>query len=126
MDSTTARSTPRLRREPQALSALPDDLWHGLMTVATSVTVERKQVLFHACDEGSGCYVVRTGALKAVLVTPEGSERMIAVFDAGNIVGELALFDNLLPDTRSSYPSKLLSAYPSVSVCDNVVPVLVR
>src|SRR5947209_6258876 len=80
------RSNARLKREPQALSALPDDLWHGLMSVATPLTVDRKQVLFHAGDDGGGCYVVRSGALKAVVVTPDGSDRMIAVFNAGSIV----------------------------------------
>jgi CRP-like cAMP-binding protein len=75
------------------LSGVPGALWEGLIAEASPITLERGQTLFAEGDEGDGCYVVLSGALKATVVAADGHERMLAVFSAGMIVGELALAD---------------------------------
>jgi CRP-like cAMP-binding protein len=88
------QSHSRTAQFQRSLTGLPPDLWSGLLAGASIVNVERRQTLFSAGDVGAGCYVVQTGALKAVLVSAEGHERMLAVFGPGSIVGEMALFDD--------------------------------
>lgn len=97
-----------------SLAALPQDLWSGLLANAATQGLDRLQTLFSAGDEGRGCYVVQSGALKAVLVSAEGHERMLAVFGPGAIVGEMALFDDqprsatviAIRNSRLAYVSK--------------------
>jgi CRP-like cAMP-binding protein len=75
------------------LSGIPGALWEGLLAQASPVVLERGQTLFMEGDDGDGCYVVLSGALKATVVAADGHERMLAVFSTGMIVGELALVD---------------------------------
>jgi CRP-like cAMP-binding protein len=51
------------------------------------------QVLFIAGDEGNGCYRVEEGLLKASVSAPSGSERILAIFGPGAVVGELSMID---------------------------------
>ena len=98
----------------KSLAGLPSDLWSGLLANAAIIGLERRQTLFSAGDDGQGCYVVQSGALKAVLISADGHERMLAVFGAGAIVGEMALFDDqarsatviAIRDSKLSYVSK--------------------
>jgi CRP/FNR family cyclic AMP-dependent transcriptional regulator len=53
------------------------------------------QVLFEEDDEGNGCYRVEKGVVKVSLASPQGGERIIAVFGEGGLVGDLALIDGL-------------------------------
>lgn len=75
------------------LSGVPGALWEGLLAQANPIMLERGQTLFMEGDDGDGCYVVLSGALKATVVASDGHERMLAVFSTGMIVGELALVD---------------------------------
>jgi CRP-like cAMP-binding protein len=89
-----SRAAGRLPATPASIAGLPPELWTALLGKAQTVLAERRQTLFSAGDEGEGCYVVQSGALKAVLISAEGHERMLAVFGPGSIVGEMALFDD--------------------------------
>lgn len=78
-------------------------------------------------DEGEGCYVVQDGALKAVVLSSEGHERMLTVFGKNDIVGEMALFDGrprsatvvAIEDSKLAYVSheaffRFADAHPEV------------
>jgi CRP-like cAMP-binding protein len=79
---------------PRIVTGLPQPLFDGLMASARRMTLAASDVLFQAGDPGEGCYLVLDGALKATVTTPDGHERMLAVFGKGMIVGEMALVDN--------------------------------
>ncbi len=91
----TARSIPNHNAEPlaQSLADLPAPLFDRLMVESRTVKLEARDPLFHVGDPANGCYVVRLGALKAVILSADGTERMLAAFGPGRIVGEMALFE---------------------------------
>jgi CRP/FNR family cyclic AMP-dependent transcriptional regulator len=75
------------------LAALPAALSRGLFEKARTVTLAADQMLFLAGDAGDGCYRVEEGLLKASVVAPGGSERILAIFGPGSLVGELSMID---------------------------------
>jgi CRP-like cAMP-binding protein len=89
---------------PRIVTGLPQPLFDGLMASARRIAVGENEVLFRAGDPGEGCYLVLDGTLKATVTTPDGHERMLAVFGKGMIVGEMALVDN---EERSATVSAL-------------------
>ena len=77
------------------LSGLPPQLSKELFAGAQPVRLDADQVLFLAGDAGDGCYRVEQGLLKVSIVSPSGSERILAILGPGSIVGELAMLDGL-------------------------------
>jgi CRP-like cAMP-binding protein len=73
---------------------LPWSAWRAFAKAAVPVELQARQVLFHAGDQGDGCYLVRAGAVKASVVSLDGQERLLAVLGEGALIGELALLDN--------------------------------
>ncbi len=67
-----------------------------LETVAI-VSIPRRfdagEVVFREGDTGDTCYVVRTGVARAIRHHPDGRSITLAHFTAGDIFGELAMFD---------------------------------
>ena len=83
----------KVSRKRNSLSGMPAAIWDQLLEKSHVISLEPGEPLFHAADVGDGCYAVQSGALKAIVMNAEGRERMLAVFSAGMIVGEMALFD---------------------------------
>jgi CRP/FNR family cyclic AMP-dependent transcriptional regulator len=77
------------------LQGLPEQLSMALFKGATPVRLKAFEVLFHAGDAGDGCYRVDDGLLKVTMVSPSGSERILAFLASGSIVGELSMIDGL-------------------------------
>jgi len=77
------------------LWGLPEHLSRDLFKGATSICLRVDQVLFHAGDAGDGCYRVDNGLLKVTIVSPFGSERILAFLGSGAVVGELSMIDGL-------------------------------
>ncbi|CAI6049206.1 Crp/Fnr family transcriptional regulator [Cohnella sp. JJ-181] len=59
--------------------------------------VKREQdaqtILFHENDPGDSFFVVLSGTVKIYKTSPEGDEKILAVFNAGDSFGELSLID---------------------------------
>jgi CRP-like cAMP-binding protein len=83
------------RPGPSLLSALPGSLATDLFADAKPVRLRADEVLFIASDPGDGCYRVEEGLLKVTMVSRAGSERILAFFGPGAIVGELSMIDGL-------------------------------
>ena len=77
------------------LWGLPEHLSSDLFKGATPVRLRVDQVLFHAGDAGDGCYRVVDGLLKVTMLSPSGSERILAFLGSGAVVGELSMIDGL-------------------------------
>jgi CRP/FNR family transcriptional regulator, cyclic AMP receptor protein len=75
------------------LSVLPQDLSAALFATARPHRLKADQTLFVAGDPGDGCYRVEQGLLKVSVVSPSGSERILAILGPGTLVGELAMID---------------------------------
>jgi CRP/FNR family transcriptional regulator, cyclic AMP receptor protein len=83
------------RPSASLLSGLPGRLAADLFADAKPVRIAADEVLFLADDPGDGCYRVDEGLLKVTMVSRTGSERILAFFGKGAIVGELSMIDGL-------------------------------
>jgi len=66
----------------------------ALLGAARPVRLGPRDILFHAGDAGDGCYFLRAGAVKAIVVAKDGQERLLAVLGPGSLIGELSLIDS--------------------------------
>jgi CRP/FNR family cyclic AMP-dependent transcriptional regulator len=80
-------------RPTDVLSALPAELSARLFSKARPVSLSADETLFLAGDAGDGCYRVDDGLLKASILSPTGSERILAIFGTGAVIGELSMID---------------------------------
>ena len=84
---------PLARKPNHLLSELPDELMSGLFANARPHRLKADQTLFVAGDPGDGCYRIEQGLLKVSMVSPTGTERILAILGPGAIVGEFAMID---------------------------------
>ena len=84
---------PLARKANHLLSELPDELMSGLFANARPHRLKADQTLFVAGDPGDGCYRIEQGLLKVSMVSPTGTERILAILGPGAIVGEFAMID---------------------------------
>lgn len=92
--ATPREETAALLRRVPVFASLTDE---DLVKVA-EVAVQRRfgagEVVFREGDESNTCYVVRTGKVRALRAHSDGRSIALANFAAGDIFGELAMFDN--------------------------------
>ncbi len=117
-----------LRRVPVFSTLSREDLAH-VGRVAMSRRFEAGAVVFKEGDEGSTCFIVRTGRARAIREHPDGRSITLAHFDPGDIFGEMAMLDGerrsatveATEDTEaiailSSDMHRLLREHPDISV----------
>jgi CRP/FNR family cyclic AMP-dependent transcriptional regulator len=75
--------------------ALPQMLSSDLFARATSQKLAAGDSLFEAGDDGNGCYRLEKGALKVILRSHHGEERILALLTPHAIVGDLSMIDGL-------------------------------
>src|SRR5262249_45480200 len=80
-------------RPTDVLSALPAELTSRLFARARPVSLSADKTLFLAGDAGDGCYRVDEGLLKASIASPTGGERILAIFRARAMIGEVFMID---------------------------------
>jgi CRP/FNR family transcriptional regulator len=61
----------------------------------TLQTLRAGETLFKAGDKGTGFYRLEKGALKVILTSPQGEQRIVALLTPGAIVGDLSMIDGL-------------------------------
>lgn len=57
--------------------------------------VKKGDVLFRKKSEGNALYFIREGAIKIVLPSRMGDERIVTIFSAGDFFGEMSLLDGM-------------------------------
>ena len=72
--------------------------------------VKKGDVLFRKGSEGTTLYIIQEGAIKIVLPSRLGDERIVAIFSTGDFFGEMALLDGMprSADAVAIKPSTLL------------------
>lgn len=91
-------TTELLGRVPVFATLVPEDL-QRVADVAVPRRFAAQQVIFREGDHSDTCYVVRTGHCRAVRHHADGRSIALAHFAAGDIFGELAMFES---ETRSA------------------------
>src|SRR6266542_915054 len=81
------------RAPENLLTVLPSEISAALFAAARPHRLKADQTLFTAGDPGDGCYRVEQGLLKVSVVSPSGSERILAILGPGSLVGEFAMLD---------------------------------
>jgi CRP/FNR family transcriptional regulator, cyclic AMP receptor protein len=74
-------------------STLSQDELGQVAQVAMPRRYEAGTVVFNEGDEGSTCYIVRSGRARAIRAHPDGRSITLAHFGPGDIFGELAMLD---------------------------------
>jgi len=128
MPSRSEETIALLHRVPVFSTLSPEELER-----VAQVTVRRRfeagEVVFKEGDEGSTCYVVRSGRARAVREHPDGRSITLAHFGPGDIFGEMAMLDGerrsatveSIEDTDaiailSADMRRLLREYPDISM----------
>jgi len=107
--------------EPEEIAAITQ--------VAHRRTVERGTVIFETGDDASDVFVLASGKVKIVTLSPEGKELILATLGAGQVFGEMALIESAprsasaIADTgvelvginRSDF-QRLLERHPAISL----------
>ena len=91
-DSRQRPSSPGARRR-RAGHAVAWPVRRALLSAARRLDLKVRDVLFHAGDPGEGCYLLRSGVVKASVIARDGQERLLAVLGPGSLIGELSLID---------------------------------
>lgn len=52
-------------------------------------------VIFHAGEQGHTCHIITKGRVRVYVIGEDGRELSVSMFGPGEIVGEMALFENL-------------------------------
>ncbi len=71
----------------------PADVAVAIGSRAKYVSLDPNEVLFREGDEADGFYAVEHGGLKATRLSQDGMEQLIALFSDGEVIGEMAIFD---------------------------------
>ena len=98
-----------------------DDL-QALASAAHERDLHRGDVLFTENDEPTELYVVTSGRIAMVNRSIDGRESVVALMEAGDLFGEMPLFDGQLRSTdaralESSAAISMLSASAAARTC---------
>jgi CRP-like cAMP-binding protein len=98
-----------LAKIPLLQNLAPEDL-EDLGTLFRELKVNKGDVLFRKGSEGTALYIIQEGAIKIVLPSRLGDERIVAIFSAGDFFGEMALLDGMprSADAVAIKPSRLI------------------
>lgn len=98
-----------LSKIPLLENLSPEEL-EDLGTLFRELRVNKGEVLFRKGSEGTELYIIQKGAIKIVLPSPLGDERIVAIFSTGDFFGEMALLDGMprSADAVALKPSRLL------------------
>jgi CRP/FNR family transcriptional regulator len=88
-----------------------DDL-QRVALVAVPRSFPSQHIIFREGDQSDTCYVVSSGHARAVREHPDGRTIALAHFGPGDIVGELAMFD----DERRSATVETLDAVEAIAI----------
>ncbi|MGD9797265.1 MAG: Crp/Fnr family transcriptional regulator [Acidimicrobiia bacterium] len=84
---------PDVLDEADLFRILPEDARQRIRDAASARALRRGELLFREGDTSSSLYVVRRGRIAMETRSPDGRESVIALMEAGDIFGEMPLFD---------------------------------
>jgi len=91
--SASSQDTAALLGRVPVFSALSPEELERVAQVAVPRRFEAGEIVFKEGDEGSTCYIVRSGRARAIREHPDGRSITLAHFAPGDIFGEMSMFD---------------------------------
>jgi CRP/FNR family transcriptional regulator, cyclic AMP receptor protein len=101
----------------ELFSALDGEALRKVLAGAQVIRCNRNDVILSEGDEADALFVVRSGRVAIVKRSPEGRESVLALMEAGDLFGEMSLFDDepRSAGARALEASELLSVpYPPI------------
>jgi CRP/FNR family transcriptional regulator, cyclic AMP receptor protein len=101
----------RLLDTADLFAALPADVVAGLSEQAETRQYARNDVLFHQGEAADELFVIDQGRIAIAQRSTDGRESVVAVLEAGEMFGEMALFDEAprSADARALVDSSVLA-----------------
>ena len=87
------RLTKGLFERSYFFKGLDNELVNALSAIAHLTRMTKNQVLFMEGEDSDGFYAIQDGVLKVSHISQLGEERVIAILERGDIVGEMGLLD---------------------------------
>jgi len=84
----------RLLSGADMFTGFDDDALQQLAAQATTRSLQRGDVLFHEDDEATALFIVESGRVAISNKSFDGRESMVALMEAGDLFGEMGLFDD--------------------------------
>jgi CRP/FNR family cyclic AMP-dependent transcriptional regulator len=79
--------------QSKLFSALDTEPLRRILAEARSISCRRNDVIFSEGDEAGELFVVRFGRIAIGRQSPDGRESLIALMEAGDLFGDMPLFD---------------------------------
>jgi CRP/FNR family transcriptional regulator, cyclic AMP receptor protein len=79
--------------QSKLFSALDIDPMRRILAEARSIGCRRNDIIFSEGDEAGELFVVRSGRIAIGRQSPDGRESLIALMEAGDLFGDMPLFD---------------------------------
>lgn len=93
------------------------------------VNVKKGQILFNEGDEGNELFIVKKGSIVSTIKLPDGEQKQIAQFSAGDFFGEMSIFENaprsatclavqtsILYKMHEQYFFKVMESFPNIAI----------
>jgi len=101
MANPMTTSTDSIAERVSFLHSLPlfegltDEELRFLAAEAKPRTYEAGAMIFHQGEPGTTCHIITRGKVRVFVIGEDGRELSVSIFGPGEIVGEMALFENL-------------------------------
>jgi CRP-like cAMP-binding protein len=89
----TTRTVPEVLASTALFAGLCPEILQQLAATMKPQRLSRGNPLFRAGDPGEHLFVIRSGAVQIVRVSPLGQEAILQILREGDTLGEMALFD---------------------------------
>jgi CRP/FNR family cyclic AMP-dependent transcriptional regulator len=88
-------TVPELLAQIPLFKNLGSEVLVDLALLLREQKIKKGDVLFRKKSEGNALYFIREGAIKIVLPSRLGDERIVTIFSEGDFFGEMALLDGM-------------------------------
>jgi CRP/FNR family transcriptional regulator, cyclic AMP receptor protein len=85
--------TPDFLRSIPFFSGFTDEALDSITKVSRSTVYQRGDVIFAETDPANALYIVQSGRIAIGNRSPDGRESVLDLMDAGDLFGEMAMFD---------------------------------
>jgi CRP-like cAMP-binding protein len=122
----TAARVGMSHRQELTLSLVLDSTWSDSLQLnpadVTKIKVAKSECVYSNEDANTGLYIIKSGRIKTVMLTPLGKQCVLGIYGAGDILGETSLMSGRHAETAIAMEQSVLNQVPA----DKFIKRLVR